>query len=333
VDYENLTGPEKVAIVMLTLPQATLQEYLGQLGDDEVERAMAAVSRMDAIPSRVRDLVLQEFEDAQQQSDDSIAGGRKTALAILDGCMESDRAAKILENMGRDELRIDWSLRSYQSEFIADRICGEHPQTIALILSQLPADRGAKIIESLDETLQPEVVLRLASLESVNNELLADVEIGVAELFKKRPIPSTRVGGPKTAASMLNRVDKAQGATILEDVDTRDSDTALSIRKRMLTFDDLVNIDKRGFQAFLREVATEDLAVALKVASEEMQTKVFENLSSRAAEQIREEIDLLGPMKLSEVEAIQEQIVEVARTLESEGRLSIELGGSDDMLV
>ena len=132
---------------------------------------------------------------------------------------------------------------------------------------------------------------------------------------------------------MLNRVAKEDGAAILGIVDSRDARTALSIRKRMLTFDDLVNIDRIGFQSFLREVATEDLAIALKTAADEMQSKVFENLSSRAADQIREEIELLPPMKLSDVEKVQEQIVEVARALESEGRLSIDLGGGDDLLV
>lgn len=333
MDFETLSGPEKVAIVILSLPKSQVQTYLGMLDDDEVEKALAAVSRMDEIPSRVRTLVLQEFEESQQMNEDNLVGGRKTAMAILESSVDSDRAAKILEKMGRDELRIDWSLRGYQHEFIAERIGDEHPQTIALVLSQLDADRGAKIIESLPETVQAEVVLRLACLDTVGNGLLGDLELGVAELFQRKPEPTTRVGGAKTAASMLNRVEKDQGNSILEYVDECDSETALSIRKRMLTFDDLINIDKRGFQSFLREVSTEDLAVALKIASDEMKTRVFENLSSRAAEQIREEIDLLGPMKLSDVESVQEQIVEVARNLEGEGRLSIDIGGNDDMLV
>ena len=333
MEFESLTGAEKVGIVILSVNQELVREFLGQLGDEEVEKALAAVSRMDAIPSRVCDQVLEEFEGALDRRDETIPGGRKQALHLVENALEPERASKILENLGRDEKRIDWTLRAYQPGFISDRICDEHPQTIALVLSQLPSDRGAKVIESLPEEIRSDVVLRLASMEPVSTNIIAELELGVSELFQRKPISTTRVGGPKVAASVLNRVNREDGATILEGVDMRDAETAVSIRKRMLTFDDLANIDRRGFQSFLREISTEDLAVALKTASEEMREKVFSNLSSRAVEQIKEEIDLLGPMKLSDVESVQEEIVQVARRLESEGRLNIDVGGSDDVFV
>ncbi len=333
MEYENLTGPEKAAIVILSLPQDAVGLFLGQLGDDEVRKALAAVSRMDEIPPRVQDRVMAEFQEAAAQGDHTIAGGRRRALEIIDTALDPERARTILEDLGKDEKRIDWTLRAYQPGFIADRIADEHPQTIALILSQIPADRGGAIIQHLPESSQPEVVVRLAHLETVTTDVISDLEEGVAELFDRRPVPSTRVGGAAAAASALNRVPKEEGATILEGVDTRDPEVAGAIRKRMLTFNDLESIDRRGFQSLLREISTEDLAVALKACSEEMKEKVFSNLSSRASDQIREEIDLLGPMKLTDVEQVQEQIVEVARRLEEEGRLSIEVGGSDEILV
>jgi flagellar motor switch protein FliG len=334
VDYDALTGAEKVAIVMLSLPPDQVKSFLAQLEDDEVEKALAAVSRMEQIPGRTQQLVLQEFhETLGRAQEDAIRGGRKQALSLVDATLSAERAVRIRENLGRDEKRIDWTLRSYQPSFISDRLSAEHPQSIALILSQVPAERGATILASLAPELRSEVVLRLASLESVSTDVIADLELGVAELFEKRPSNTTRAGGASAAASMLNRIPKEDGAQILEEVDEKDAETALSIRKRMLTFEDLVHLDRRGFQSFLREIATEDLAVALKTAGEEMKEKVFSNLSSRAAEQIREEIELLGPMRISDVEKVQEQIVETARRLESEGRLSIELGGSNEIFV
>ena len=177
------------------------------------------------------------------------------------------------------------------------------------------------------------MILRLATLESVSNTVMADLETGVAELFDRQPVPTTRVGGHKAAAQMLNRVAKEAGSTILEEVGVRDADAAVKIRKRMLSFDDLVGVDARGFQALLREVNTQTLAVAMKAASDEMKAKVKENLSTRAAEQIQEEMELLGPMRLSEVEKSQEEIVEIARKLEAEGRLKLDSGGGDDVLV
>ena len=334
MDFDTLSGAEKVAIVMLALPEDQIRSFLGMLEDDEVEKALAAVSRMDKIPTRIMELVLQEFQETLGRSEESaIRGGRKQALSIVDIGLSADRASRIRENLGRDERRIDWTLRSYLPAFIADRLEPEHPQTIALILSQIPAERGASVLAALSPDARSEVVLRLASLEGVSTEVISDLELGVAELFQGRPATTTRAGGASLAANMLNRIPKEDGSEILDHVDEKDSETALNIRKRMLTFDDLVNLDRRGFQSLLREIATEDLAVALKTASEEMKEKVFTNLSSRAADQIREEIELLGPMRLSDVEQVQEQVVAIARQLETEGRLTIELGGSNEMLV
>ncbi len=334
MDYESLSGAEKVAIVMLSLSADRVRDLLAQLEDDEVEKALAAISRMDAIPGRVQKQVMREFEEAAGKSkDEELQGGRKQALALLEHVGDDSRARKILENLGRDEKRIDWTLRAYEEAYIAERVGEEHPQTIALVLSQLSAPRGAKIIEALPEAIRPDVILRLANLDLVSTSVMADLELGVAELFDRPPVPTTRVGGPKTAAQMLNRVPKEAGSTILEEVGARDATTAVNIRKRMLSFDDLVTVDKRGFQALLREVNTQTLAVALKAASEDMRAKVYQNLSSRAAEQIQEEIELLGPMRLSEVEKSQEEIVETARRLEAEGRLTLDQGGGDDVLV
>jgi flagellar motor switch protein FliG len=333
LEFETLSGPEKVGIVILSLPKDRVKDYLAQLSDDEVEKSLSAVSRMEKIPPRIQKLVMSEFQECLGQQDTSLAGGRETALAIVENGLDDERATGILEKLSRDQQRIDWTLRSYHPIFIAERIQKEHPQTIALVLSQIPAERGAQVINALPEEAQPEVVLRLASLQPVATDVMTDLEIGVAEIFRRRKVSTTRAGGTKAAANMLNRVPKEEGSTILDGVDMRDAAVAVDIRKRMLTFEDLINIDKRGFQTFLREVSTEDLAVAMKTASEEMQEKIFSNLSSRAVEQIKEEVDLLGPMKLADVEKVQEEIVDVARRLESEGRLSIEMGGSDDVLV
>ena len=334
MDFESLSGAEKVAIVMLSLPRDRVKELFAHLEDDEVEKALAAISRMDAIPGRVQRQVLREFEEAAGKAkEEELQGGRKQALALLTHVGDEGRASKLLENLGRDEKRIDWTLLAFEESYIAERLGEEHPQTIALVLSQLPAPRGAKIIEALPQALQPDVILRLANMQAVPNSVMADLEVGVGELFDRQPTATTRVGGPKTAAQMLNRVNKEAGSTILEEVGARDAEAAVNIRKRMLSFDDLVTVDARGFQALLREVNTQTLAVALKAASEEMRAKVYQNLSSRAAEQIQEEIELLGPMRLSEVEKSQEEIVETARRLEAEGRLTLDAGGGDDVLV
>lgn len=333
MQFESLTGPEKSAVLMLSLPEETVQAFLSQLSDAEVERVMAAVSRLGEVPASVQDHVLREFRQALGTSENRVLGGRTRAMALIQGSLDPGRSQKILEKLGRDEKRVDWTLRAFEPPYIAEVLSGEHPQTIALVLSQLPADRGAAVIAGLPEDIRPDVVIRLAELENVSNEIITLLEEGVAELFGRSMGAPTKVGGHDAAARLLNKVPKTDGNNILEGVDGRDPGIATELRKRMLTFNDLAGVDNRGFQTLLREVSTEDLVIALKTASEEMREKVFANVSSRAAEQIKEEAELLPPMKLSEVEQIQVQIVEVARRLEEDGKLSIEAGGGDDLLV
>ena len=332
MDFETLSGPEKAAIVILMLPEETAQQFLSELRDDEVEQIMAAVSRLEEVPAKLQERVLEEFHASLGTADHSLNGGRARAMELI-GSLESDRGATILEKLGQDERRIDWTLRAFDTPFVAEVLKDEHAQTIALVLAQLPAERSAQVIEALPEALRPEVVIRLASLQEVSNDVIAGLEKGVAALFGHRLASSVRLGGRDAAAQVLNRVAKDDGDAILEGLDDRDPEVAGQVRRRMLTFNDLVSVDKRGFQVLLREVATEDLVVALKTASDEMKEKIFDNVSSRAAEQIREELELAAPRKLSEVEAIQDQIVEIARRLADEGAIQLDIGESSDVLV
>lgn len=334
LQYEFLTGAEKAAILMLALPPQRVGTLMAKMDDGEVERILAAVSRFDEIPATVLDRVLQDFQEAIGRHELSIHGGREQALGLIQSTLEESRANKLMEKLGRDEKRVDWTLRAYSPSFIAETISEEHPQTIALVLAQIPADRGAAVVAELPEAIQAEVLLRVAGLETVTSDVIFDVEEELSDMFQRRVGAPTPLGGADAAAKLLNGIPKSEGQTILEAVDSRDPDVAGEIRKRMLTFNDLSTIDKRGFQTMLREIATEDLVVALKTATDEMRDKVFSNVSSRAADQIREEAELLPPMKLSEIETIQQQIVDVARRLEEEGALTIDAsGGGDDVLV
>lgn len=330
---DQLTGSEKAAILILSLPRDEVKSLLARLQNEEVERILAAVSRFEEVPPKVQEQVLSEFREAIGTRETAIRGGRQRALELVGEALEGERASQVFEKLDRDEKRVDWTLRPFEPQFIADTLAGEHPQTLAVVLSQLPSERGAKVIACLPEALRPEVLLRLANLDTVATDAITEVEEEIALMFARRRSSPTRAGGADVAAKLLNRVKKSDGTVILEGVDTRDPDVAGRIKKLMLTFNDLVTIDKRGFQSLLREVPTEDLVVALKTATDEMKAKVFENVSSRAGEQIREEMELLGPMRLSEVEAIQAQIVDVARRLEDEGKLTIDAGGGDDALV
>lgn len=333
MELETLTGTEKAAILMLSFPEDTARAFLSQLADNEVEQILSAISRLDEVPANLQEAVVEEFRTSLGQGEKTVSGGRGRALELLETALDDKRREKLLTKLGRDERRVDWTLRGFETPYVAEILQHEHPQTIALVLAQLPSERGALIVEALPESLRPDVVIRLASLNDVSDDVISQLEDGVAGLFGSRLAAGVRVGGSDAAAQMLNRVAKEDGDAILEGLDQHDPQIASQVRRKMLTFNDLVSIDNRGFQNLLREVATEDLVMALKLANDEMKEKVFGNVSSRAADQIREELELSPPRKLSEVEAIQDQVVETARRLADEGALQLEMGEGGDVLV
>lgn len=334
LQYELLSGTEKAAILMMALPPARVRELMGRLDDKEAERILVCISRFGVIPASVLERVMRDFQEAIGKHEISVQGGREQAFNLIAKAIDPARADRLKEKLGRDEKRIEWSLREYAPDFIAEQLALEHPQTIALILAQFPSERGSAVVAQLPDESRPEVMLRVANLETVASDVIYELEDEVSMMFNRQAGTPTPVGGTDVAAKLLNSVSKTASQEILEQMDSRDPEIAADIRKKMLTFNDLETIDKRGFQALLREIPTEDLVIALKTASDAMKEKVFSNVSSRAADQIREESELLPPMRLSEIENVQRQIVDVARRLEEEGVLSIDTGGGgDDVLV
>ncbi|MEZ4330223.1 MAG: flagellar motor switch protein FliG [Myxococcota bacterium] len=334
LQYELLSGTEKAAILMMSLPPARVRELMARLDDKEAERILVCISRFEVIPASVLERVMRDFQEAIGKHEISVQGGREQAFSLIAKAIDPARAERLKEKLGRDEKRIDWSLREYGPDFVAEQLALEHPQTIALILAQFPSERGSAVVAHLPDECRPEVMLRVANLETVASDVIYELEDEVSMMFTRQVGAPTPVGGTDVAAKLLNSVSKTESQEILEQMDSRDPEIAADIRKKMLTFNDLETIDKRGFQALLREIPTEDLVIALKTASDVMKEKVFSNVSSRAADQIREESELLPPMRLSEIENVQRQIVDVARRLEEEGVLSIDTGGGgDDVLV
>ncbi|MFQ5417869.1 MAG: flagellar motor switch protein FliG, partial [Myxococcota bacterium] len=307
MEFEKLRGSEKAAVLVLTLPDQEVHQVIEALDDNEIERILAAVARFEDVPTRVQERVVAEFRENAGKRELTLHGGRDRAHGIARSVLESDRADRILERLGRDERRIEWTLRGYSPAFIAETISSQHPQTIALMISQVPAGRGAEIIEALPEEMRADILLRLAELESVTTEVMAELEQGVVELFQRPSGAETRVGGPDIAASLLKRVSKTDEESMLDGLEERAPELAGAIRNRMLTFNDLEPLQPRDFQALLREISSDKLALALKTATDEMRDKVFGSISKRAGDQLREELDLLGPTRLSEVEQVQQE--------------------------
>ncbi len=333
MDWDRLSGSEKAAVFVLSIPQAIAREYLNSLDDKEIERILSAVARFDVVPPEIQMRVMAEFREAMARREIEMRGGADRARFIAEATLPDERAKRVLDRLGEEDKRIEWTLLPFSPQFIAETLSGEHPQTIALVLSQLPSDRGASVLEHFPEALRSEIVLGLAELESVATEILTDLEEGVAELFGRPPGDAAHLGGTEAVAKLLNSVDKAASSSILDGIQSRNEELAGAIRNRMLTFNDLVCLSDRSFQQLLREVPSDRLVIALRTGTEEIKKRIFANVSKRAGDQIREDMELQGPIKLSDVEKVQREIIEIARRLEAEGAIRIEIGGGGDVLV
>jgi flagellar motor switch protein FliG len=226
------------------------------------------------------------------------------------------------------------SLELVDAKSLANFLQNEHPQTIAVILAHLEAEKRSEVLKRLKENIQTEVVLRMAHLENVSPELIAEVDqLLKRELSSMSSIEQTALGGYQPIADMLNVMDKNTESAIMSRIEEKDPILAEEIRKLMFVFEDLVKIDDRGIALLLKEVPSDKLLLALKTANEDIKNKIFKNLSSRAAEMLKEDLANMGPSRLSDVEAAQSEIVNIARRLEAEGKIMIARGGSDDALV
>lgn len=330
MEYERLTGTEKAAVLTLALPEEAARALLGRLGEDEVERILAAAAHLDEVPAPVLERVLAEFRESLSCRRHVVLGGRARAGALARSSLAEATGIALSQRIGRDDARIDRRLARFSPGFVARTLAPEHPQTTALVLSQLPPERAAFVIAALPPEVAADVVLRLASLDDVPRAVIAELEEAIAEIFDGGSGPPSPVGGVEVAARLMAKVPRSAAHAVLDGAEAANPILVEEIRRRMFRFDDLQRLDRRGFQLLLQEVPIEDLVLALKNASEAMCAKVFENVSMRAAEQVREEMDLLGVVRTSEIEAVQARILDTARRLEEEGRLDLGGEGTDD---
>ena len=306
--------------------------------DDEVEQLTLDVSNLGSVEPELRTTVLDEFYKMAVAKRYVAQGGVDYARNLLESAFGSDKALEILT-------RLQSSLQEVPFEFLkrADpaQICSfiqdEHPQTISLILAHLNAQVAAIVLSSLPQDIQADVVMRVATMDRTPPEIVREVERvlerKMASVFSQG---FTFAGGVKEVAEILNRIERNTEKFIMSGLEERDPELADEIARLMFTFDDLVYVEDTGIQKSLREIDTKDLALAMKSANEEVREKVFKNMSERAREMIKEEIDFMGPVRLRQVEEAQQKIVSIVRRLEDSGELIIQgrgSGGEDQLVV
>lgn len=326
----SLDGYEKAAVFLSVLGEDVASEILKNLDISDIGKITSTMTRMGKVNKAVVDEVLKEAKEAVAKGDISIGGEAFIKKALTKGLGDED-ASRILE-MASKEGPLD-ALRWIDPKTLSAFLMSEHPQTIALVISLLEPVQAAEVLSSMPDSIKADVALRIATTERIPEsaiEELKEVLKGQLEMGKGR---GKKIGGIKTIAEVLNHCDKTTEQLVLEKIEEQNETVAESIRQLMFVFDDLVNVDDRGIQMILKEISSDDLALALKTASEALKEKIFKNMSQRAAQILKEEMQTKGPVRVSDVEKAQQNIVKIARRLESEGKIILAGKGGEELVV
>ena len=319
-DEEALSVLQKVAILMVAIGQDASGQVLKFLSDYEIEEVTQAVADLKTVSPKVIDLVLEDFENFLLAGEYLSQGG-------------ADFAREILERVNTKVSSGFYILKNVAPQQIAPFISNEHPQTIALILSQLEPDQAAGILSHLSERIQAEVAYRIAAMENITPNVLKQIEESLEASLRDILGGNQDVGGPKVVADILNLTGSSVEKSVLDLIDSTDPEVAEEVRNLMFVFADLVKLTDKEIQVLLREADQKDLTIALKSAEEELKEKVLGNMPERVRQFIQEEMDFLGPMRLSEVEEVQLRIVQLARHLEEQGQITITRGDANEQFV
>lgn len=326
----------KAAVLILSLEKSLAAEVLAQLPREEVEAVTLEIAQLDDVSKEVQEDVINSFYEETGELTAIERGGMDFLSELLTESLGPEKAKEIIENLRQSMERVPFGfLHKTSAENLLTFVIEEHPQTIALILSHLPPQLAADLLAGLPPAKQMEVIRRVAGMEQTNPEVIQDVESSLKErmisIFNQQ---MEKTGGIPRVAEILNVTDRMTNKAILENLEAgEDSDLAEEIRRLMFVFDDLMKLDDKSIQSLLKEVDNSQWAMALKGASEEIKDKVLGNLSQRAADMLREEMEFLGPVRVSDVEDMQQQIVDTVRRLEDSGEIVVASGGDGDAFI
>jgi flagellar motor switch protein FliG len=329
---EDLTGAQKAALLMIALDVDTAATVFKHLDTYEVEQISTEISKVRNIPSNVVSDVMDDFYTMVTAREYVLEGGLDYAQSILEKSFGMSKAIEIIEKVkNMTTLKGFDVLKKADSAQLINFLNKEHPQTIALILSHLNPEQTANALKELPEESRAEVAYRIATLGKISPQTLKQIERVVDEMAGLTMSQSvSKIGGTKSLATILNRTSQSMSKEILDIIEQKDSNVALEIKRLMFLFDDIIQIQDKDIQKILREVDRKDLALALKIADERLKTKIFANMSERAADLLKEELQYMGPVKLKEVESAQAKIIDVVKTLEENGEISLNLRGDKE---
>jgi len=327
---EKISGPERAAIFMMSLGEQSAAEVLKHMSPREVQQVGSAMASLNNVSNEKVHAVLGQFAEHMREQSAVAVDSAEYVRNVLIGALGEKKASGLLDRILQDKNNkgLD-SLKWMDPRAVAEVIQNEHPQIIAIVLASLESDHAAEVLMHIPENNRSDVLMRIATLDDVSPAALDELNGVLEKQFSAETnVQSTDVGGIKTAASILNLIDSDAEAAITVSITEKDADLAKEISDKMFVFENLLAVDDRGIQSILREVQSDTLIVALKGADVEMKEKIFSNMSSRAAEMMREDLDAKGPVRLKDVEEAQKAILETATRMAESGDIS--LGGKGD---
>lgn len=334
--FEELTPQQKAAVALVSFGAKVSALVLKSLSEADLERITIEIANLRDVPPEIEEKVIEECHQIFMARQYISQGGVDFASEILESAVGVTKAKEILKRLESSMHTTGFSLlKDIDPKQLSSFLQNEHPQTIALILTQLDPQLGAAVLVELAPELQAEVSIRIATMEKITPDTLKEIESTLESQFGSSSGRDLSVtGGAKAIAEILNLVDTSAEKNILQSLEADDPELAAEVKNMMFVFDDIVLLDDRSIQRLLKEVETKDLAISLKATIEEVKTKIFSNISERVAVMVQEEMEFMGPTRLSDVEAAQSRVVEAIRRLEEEGQIVISgRGGKEDIIV
>ncbi|KIL44884.1 flagellar motor switch protein FliG [Jeotgalibacillus soli] len=332
---KELSGKQKAAILLISLGPDVASSVYKHLNEEEIEQLTLEISGVKKVDSDSKEEVLEEFHSIALAQDYISQGGIGYAKSVLEKALGSDQANAVINRL-TSSLQVrpfDFAKRADPMQ-IFNFIQNEHPQTIALILSYLNPQQAGQILSALPQDVQADIAKRIAVMDSTSPEVISEIEsVLERKLSSTVQQDHTETGGIEAVVEVLNGVDRATEKTILDALEIQDPELAEEIKKRMFVFEDIVTLDNRSIQRVIRDCENEDLLLSMKVSTDEVKEIIFKNMSQRMAENFKEEMEYMGPVRLRDVEEAQSRIVAIIRRLEEAGEIIVARGGGDDVIV
>ncbi len=332
-DYRSLSGPQKAAILLLSLGEERSSAIFALMDDEEIKEISQTMASLGTVSASIVERLFVEFAD-QISATGSLIGSFESAERLLLGAMPKDRVESIMEDIRGPAGRTMWDkLGNVNEAVLSNYLKNEYPQTVAVVLSKIKPDHAARVLALLPENFSMEVIMRMLRMEPVQKEVLDDVEKTLRSEFMANLARTQRVDPHEMMAEIFNSLDRNTEARFLSALEERNRESAERIRSLMFTFEDLARVDTAGIQTILRHAEKDKLAIALKGSSDTIRDLFFKNMSERAGKMLREDMESLGPVRVRDVDEAQGVIVVMAKELANSGQIVIAEGKEEDELV